>query len=135
MHRPARQVREAMLGLEGELFFKQRLLYPVQKRPHLPRRKAPPLRAAGILEVGAVGAPGEMHAREKRAELLAMRSARVVDRAPGEAGDERRRLAVKTAEVLVREIGDRRGAGNAVARKVRHEIEVERKLVGGQPLE
>jgi hypothetical protein len=64
-----------------------------------------------------------------------MRSARVVDRAPGEAGDERRRLAVQTAEVLVREIGDRRGAGNAVAREVRHEIEVERKLVGGQPLE
>ena len=63
----------------------------VEKAVHLLRGEAPPLRAARILQVGAVRAAGEVHAREQRAELGAMRRAGCFDRALRAAASRARR--------------------------------------------
>jgi hypothetical protein len=76
-----------------------------------------------------------MHAAQKRAQLGAMRRLGALDGTAAEPRDERRRLAVERAEVLVREIRDRRRARDAVAREVRHQVQVERQLMRRQALE
>ena len=72
---------------------------------------------------------------EQRAQLRAMRRLGALDGAAAEARDQRRGLAVERAEVLVGKVRDRRRARNAVAREVRHQVEVERQLVRRQALE
>ena len=122
-------------ALEVDFFFQQVFLRRIEKRADFLRGHAPPLRAARVLEVGAVGARGEMHAREQRAELGAGGRVRALDRGAGKARDERGRLAFQALQVAVGEVGDRRRAGNAVAREVRHQVEVERQLLRRQALE
>src|SRR5207247_5019590 len=73
--------------------------------------------------------------REQRAELAALGDAGMLERAARQARDQRRRLAVQPLQILVRKVGDRRGRGNAVARKMRHQVEIERQLGGRQALE
>src|SRR2546422_10883790 len=101
----------------------------------LPGCKAPPLRAAWILEVGGIRARGQMHAGKQRAELGALADPRPLDRAPRQPRHQRGRLAVEALQVLVSQVGDRRRAGNAVAREMRPPVKVERQLLGGPPLE
>ena len=135
MHRAPRQIGKAVLRLEIELVVQETDFLFFEERPYLLRGKAPPPRAARIFQVCGIGARREMQAAEERTELGAFGHARTLERAPGQARDERRRLVVQNAKVLVGEIRDRRRARNAVAREVRHEVDVERQLFGGQPLE
>src|SRR5215813_13587926 len=97
-----------MLRLEIELVLQKPNLLFLEEWPHFPRGEAPPARAARILQVRGVGARRQMHPSEKRAELGALLDARTLERAPGQARDERRGLAVQAAQILVGEIGDRR---------------------------
>ena len=69
-------------------------------------------------------------------------TSRAVRRAPARSTDAPGRrvtsaagLPFSVAEERVREVGDRRRAGNAVAREVRHQVEVEGQLRRRQPLE
>jgi hypothetical protein len=52
-----------------------------------------------------------------------------------QAGHDGGGLPVQRAEVLVAAVRDRRGAGNAVPREVRHEVQVEGQLGRGEALE
>ena len=99
-------------------------------------REAPPLRPARILEVRGVRAAGEVHAREQRAELARTRLRRAA-RATRRAAASPAPPACRSARCRYwsRQVGDRRRARNAVAREVRHQVEIERQLVRRQALE
>src|ERR1051325_4719213 len=135
VHRSTRQVGNAVLRLEIELVLEQADLPFIEEWTHFPRGEAPPARAARILEVRGVRARRQAHPAEKRAELGALLDAGTFERAPGQSRDERCGLPIQAAQILVGEIGDGRRARDAVAREVRHEVEVEGQLFGRQPLE
>src|SRR6185503_16155046 len=131
----ARQLGEAVARLERQLRVEQRAPPLIEERAHLLRRRAPPARPARVLLVGGVGTRRQVHAREEQPELAALRRAGALQRLTGQARDQRRRLAVQRAEVGVGQARHRRRTGNAVARKVRHQVEVERQLGRRQALE
>src|SRR4051812_13162806 len=102
-----------MRRLELELAFEERLLAGIEESLEIGGRHAPPFRPAWIVEISAVGAPGEMHAAEQHAELRALGRPRMLDRLARQPADERGGLAVQRLQVAVGKIGDRRRARNA----------------------
>src|SRR5882672_10693812 len=135
MNGAARQVQTAVLPLEIELRGEQLAMRRVEERRDLPRRLAPPSGSPRILEPAAVALSGEVHVAEDGADPLAMAGSGGSDRRARQAGDDGRGLAVQGPQVLVAAIGDRRGTGDAMAREMRHEVQVEGELRRAQPLE
>ena len=137
MHRAARQVGKAVLRLELRARRPADVMFLfVEERPYFSRGEAPPLRAARILQVRGI------RARRRDACGRAARRARRIRRTPGRSSERPGRRVTSAAglpfsvlQVLVGEVGDRRRARDAVAREVRHQVEVERQLVGRQALE
>src|SRR5258706_13458781 len=135
MDRSARQIERAVARLEFELGGEQLAAPVVEERRHLARRLAPPPRSARILELSAVASSRKMHVGEDGAGLLAMARLRRAHRGTREAGDQSGGFAVQGPKVPVAAVGDRRGAGNTVTRKVRHEVQIEGQLRGGESFE
>ena len=133
MHRAARQVGEALPGMEAELVLEQRRAPGIEERTHLGRGAAPPFRPARVLQVRGVRTAGEVHAREQRAQLGTLRVAGPLERGARQPRDQRRRLAIELPEILIAQIGERRRRRDAMAREVRHQIEIERQLGRRQP--
>src|SRR5207248_1630095 len=102
MHRSARQIGKAMLRLERELLLEQRALLPIQKGLELGHSDAPPLRPARICQISRIRAPGEMQAREQRAELAAFGFAGLLERMAGQARYQGGGLAVQLLQIVVR---------------------------------
>src|SRR5919201_2039442 len=119
MDRAARQVGKALLRMKLELRIEEFELGRLQELAHFAGGKAPPLRPARIFEISGIRASREMHARKQHPKLRAFGLARARDGDAREPRDERRGLTVKVSEIMVREIGDRRRARDAVSCKMR----------------
>ena len=98
------------------------------------RRLPPPCRPAAIGEPRAIGGRCDVQAPERRADGRAMRDVGRLHRRAVDPRDEARRLAVQHAEQRARAVADRRRAFDAGLREMRHQVEVERQLFGGQAL-
>ena len=77
----------------------------------------------------------KVHVRQHPADPRAMLRRRLGNLFALEASDDRRRLAVELTQQFVLQVGDRLGAGQAVAGKMRHQVEVERQFLAGELLE
>ena len=137
----ARQVADlaaavaALLRLEADLLAQQRRVLGIEQRQQLRRRRPSPGGAARVVLAAAAGLGGDMQVAEQRAERGAVRDTGLLERAAGQPRDDQCRLAGDLADRLVVAVGDRRRAGQAVAREVGHQVHEERQLVAGELLE
>jgi hypothetical protein len=83
---------------------------------------------------GSKSAPGQVHARQHRAHLLAVKAGRAPVGGRRAAVDHRGRLA-HTVCRMSPGVGLRVGHRDAAARQVLHQVQVERQLLEGQALE
>ena len=107
----------------------------VEKQQHVRHYRFPPRRAARVRHHGDIALARQMHLREHAADRRAMRGIDFLDVRSGHARKNARGLAVQFAQHAVRQIRNRLRAGNAVRGQMRHQVHVERQLVGGELFE
>jgi len=95
----------------------------------------PPGEAAQVRLVQHEVASGQVHPSEHGAHLLAMRRVGRQVVPAEQAIDHRRRLALEQVQDDAVRIGLRIRHRNGVLRQVLHQVQVERQLLGGEPLE
>ena len=125
----------AEAGLELELRGEEVVLAGIQKRSNRARGLSPPARTATIGEPRTISRRRNMQPAECRADGHAMRNIGRRDRCAVDAAHETRGLAVQQTEQCPGSIRDRRRTLDAGAREMGHQVQVERQLLGGQPLE
>ena len=122
--RSAGQRGELDRGLAGDLGVEQGLLVGGQEGTHDLGRGRAPGGAARVVLATAVGLAGQVQAGEHGADLLAVGQAGGHLGAAGQAHHEGGRAILQGAEVFVVAVGDRAGDRQAVAREVRHQVQV-----------
>jgi hypothetical protein len=132
--RPLRQRRLAEPGLEAHLVGEEFVLRRGDEGPHRPRCLTPPCGAAAIGQARPVGLRREMQPRECRTDRGARVNGRRIEGCTLDAHDETRGTTVEMREQRAGTVGNRCRHVDAGARQMRHEIEVEGKILGRKSL-
>src|SRR5262245_1648739 len=135
MDRATRQLVPAVQRLEAHLLAQQCYVVGAEERNDLGHDRGPPLRPARVVQApGIVGARG-VDAAEHRTHLCALGGRGRREVLALQEAYERSRLAVQLAEKSPALVGHGLGTGYALARQVVLQIEIERQLTRGEPLE
>jgi len=130
-----RQRRPVLPGMQRNLAVQQFGLPRIKELAYFRCGRRAPRTAARVGHDLRKALSGIVHLPEHRADGGALLVVRRGDGLAAQAADDAGRLAVECAEKLIVAVCHRAGTGNAVARKVCHQIQVERQLADGEFLE
>ncbi len=128
----ARDSAKRMPRVEFDFAFQQCRVLQREKSLHFVRCFGTPCRAARIQHLFAETLSGAMHLPQHRTHRGAMGRIGLQHGLAAQSADDAGRFAVQLAQKTIVLVRHRAGAGNAVPRKVRHQVEKERQVVRGE---